>query len=99
MSQYLTEDVLRDHLAKFGVHVELSTELVSLEQDNKGVTVALKKTGADGSETMESVRAAYVIGADGARGAIVCEHDGHPMSSLTRLCRRYKASYRRDSGW
>lgn len=75
MSQYLTEDVLRDHLTKYGVRVERSTELVSLEQDNEAVTVIVKKTGPDGSETTETVRAAYVVGADGARGANVFHPD------------------------
>ena len=64
MSQYLTEKVLRDHLATYGVHVELGMEPVSLVQDSEGVTVTLKK--ADGGE--EVVRAAYVVGADGAKG-------------------------------
>ena len=61
----MTEKVLRDHLATYGVHVELGMEPVSLVQDLEGVTVTLKK--ADGGE--EVVRAAYVVGADGAKGA------------------------------
>ena len=65
MSQYLNEGIFREHLAKLGVQVELSTEPASIEQDEIGVSVSLKHAG---SEEIETVRCAYVIGADGARG-------------------------------
>ena len=65
VSQYLTERIFREHLAKFGVKVELSTEAVSIEQDEAGVSLSLKHAGSD---EVETVRCAYVIGADGARG-------------------------------
>ncbi|KAI0765037.1 FAD binding domain-containing protein [Fomes fomentarius] len=68
ISQYLTEGIFRDHLAKHGVHVELATEPVALEQDADGVTVTLKKVDANGEEKTEDARFSYVIGADGARG-------------------------------
>ena len=68
MSQYITEGILRDHLAAHGIHVELGTEPTSIEQSVDSVTVYLKKTGQDGQETSEVVNAAYVVGADGARG-------------------------------
>ncbi|TBU42449.1 FAD binding domain-containing protein [Dichomitus squalens] len=67
ISQYYTEGVFRDHLAKHGIHVELRTEPVSMEQDDNGVTVTLRKVSGSGAEQTESIRAAYVIGADGAR--------------------------------
>ena len=65
VSQYLTERIFREHLAKFGVQVELGTESVSIEQDGTGVNLSLKHAGSD---KVEIVRCAYVIGADGARG-------------------------------
>ena len=65
MSQYITEGIFRDHLAKSDVHVELSTEAVSLEQDEAGVSMTLKHTDTN---KIETVRVAYVIGCDGARG-------------------------------
>lgn len=68
MSQYITEGIFRDHLAKSDVHVELSTEPISLEQDADGVTVVVKKVASDGSEASETIHAPYVIGADGAKG-------------------------------
>ena len=72
MSQYDTERVLREHLAEFGVHVERGTEPVAIEQDAECVTVRLKRTGKDGEEEVETVKATYVIGADGARGKPHC---------------------------
>ncbi|KAI0674231.1 FAD binding domain-containing protein [Trametes maxima] len=68
IGQYLLEGIFRDHLTKLGVHIELGTELVSLEQDDGGVTATLKQSTDDG-ETHQRARVAYVIGADGARGA------------------------------
>ena len=43
ISQFKTEGVLRDHVAKHGVHVETSTEPTAIEQDADGVNVTLKK--------------------------------------------------------
>ena len=67
ISQFKTEGVLRDHVAKHGVHVETSTEPTAIEQDADGVNVTLKKVDDAGKETIETVRASYVIGADGGR--------------------------------
>ena len=64
VDQYRTEDVLRKHLAAYGVQVELETEPIAAEQDAECVTVTLKK----GSAEEEKLRVAYVIGCDGARG-------------------------------
>ncbi|KAI0777582.1 FAD binding domain-containing protein [Trametes elegans] len=68
IGQYLIEGIFRKHLATHGVQVELSTELVSLEQDPTGVTATVKTHGSDGADRTETIRAPYVIGADGARG-------------------------------
>lgn len=65
MNQYRTEEIFRDHLAKYGVHVELSTEPVSLKQDDVGVSVTLQHTDTG---KIEDAKFAYVVGADGARG-------------------------------
>ncbi|RPD65609.1 hypothetical protein L226DRAFT_530852 [Lentinus tigrinus ALCF2SS1-7] len=66
LSQYLNEGIFRDHLSKYGIHVELGTEPVAIEQDVTGVTVSLKHAGVD---EVEKARFSYVIGADGARGS------------------------------
>ena len=48
-----------------GTSVRLGTELIALDQDDDGVTVTLR----EGDET-STVRAEYVIGADGAHSAV-----------------------------
>lgn len=48
--------------------MELSTELVGLEQDSNGVIVHVVKRSPSG-EIKETFRAPFVIGADGARSA------------------------------
>jgi len=63
--QYATERVLRDRLAELGTHVERPVRLASFEQDADGVTATLD--GPDGTET---VRAAYLVGADGAHSIV-----------------------------
>ena len=79
MSQYLTERIFREHLAKFGVKVELGTESVSIEQDETGVSLSLKGAGSD---EVETVRCAYVVGADGARGQSEASFPGAARYSL-----------------
>ena len=65
LSQYVTEGIFREHLARYGVRVELDTEAIALAQDDDGVSVTLKHTD---TEKVETARFAYVVGADGARG-------------------------------
>ncbi|KAI0711278.1 FAD binding domain-containing protein [Earliella scabrosa] len=68
LCQYITEGILRDHLAKHGVQVELGTEPISLVQDADGVKVTVRKLTVDNTEQEEVIQASYVIGADGAKG-------------------------------
>ncbi|WP_158885296.1 FAD-dependent monooxygenase [Amycolatopsis anabasis] len=65
LGQSRTEAILRDRLAEFGVRVELATELTAFEQDENGVTATLTRGGAT-----ETVRAAYLVGADGGRSFV-----------------------------
>ncbi|NUR87050.1 MAG: hypothetical protein HOY71_23460 [Nonomuraea sp.] len=60
--QFRTEAILRERLAELGHHVELGTEVTGFVQDEDGVTVTL-----NGSE---SVRCAYLVGADGGRSTV-----------------------------
>lgn len=53
-----------DHLKRYGVDVEFSSEIVSLRDEEKHVHVGIKK--ADGN--VESAEFQYVVGADGAKG-------------------------------
>ncbi|EIW80818.1 hypothetical protein CONPUDRAFT_166212 [Coniophora puteana RWD-64-598 SS2] len=65
LGQNGTEKMLRAHLSKYGVKVELGHELRSIEQgDNYVVAHTVKR---DGSEA--TIRGSYLIGADGGRGA------------------------------
>ncbi|EPX58762.1 putative flavodoxin monooxygenase [Cystobacter fuscus DSM 2262] len=63
--QFLTERVMRERLAEFGHHVEFGCELVGFEQDASGVTARL--VGPEGEQT---VRARYLVGADGGRSFV-----------------------------
>ncbi|WP_206795640.1 FAD-dependent monooxygenase [Amycolatopsis sp. MtRt-6] len=62
LGQSQTEGILRDRLAEFGVRVELNTALTGFEQDADGVTATLG--------TGETVRAEYLIGADGGKSFV-----------------------------
>ena len=62
--QYATERILREELAMRGVHVERGLRLTGFDQDAEGV----RHVGGDGGE--QTVRASYLIGADGAHSAV-----------------------------
>ncbi len=66
IGQSHNEAIVRSHLEKLGVHVELNTELVSFEQDANGVTAQVVKHDGS-SDVPETVLASYVVGAEGAR--------------------------------
>ncbi|MEV0360789.1 FAD-dependent monooxygenase [Nocardia sp. NPDC050697] len=61
LAQDRTEAILRARLAEFGVWVETGTALISFTQDATGVTAELEH---------ETVRAAYLVGADGGRSTV-----------------------------
>jgi 2-polyprenyl-6-methoxyphenol hydroxylase-like FAD-dependent oxidoreductase len=63
--QYETERILRERLAGLGTRVQRDVRLVGFEQDDDGVTATLE--GPDGEET---VRVAYLVGADGAHSVV-----------------------------
>ncbi|MFD6163489.1 FAD-dependent monooxygenase [Nocardia sp. NPDC060256] len=65
LGQSRTEGILRDRLAEFGVRVELGTALAEFTQDASGVTATLTRDGIT-----ETVRAAYLVGADGGRSTV-----------------------------
>nr|WP_314092346.1 FAD-dependent oxidoreductase [uncultured Shinella sp.] len=63
--QFLTEQIMRDRLAELSGRVEFGSELTGFEQDGDGVTAHLS-----GSGVAETVRARYLIGADGGRSFV-----------------------------
>jgi 2-polyprenyl-6-methoxyphenol hydroxylase-like FAD-dependent oxidoreductase len=65
LPQYVTERLLRDHLAGLGLAIERGIALRSFEQDADGVTATL--AGPDGEET---VRARYLVGCEGAHSVV-----------------------------
>jgi 2-polyprenyl-6-methoxyphenol hydroxylase-like FAD-dependent oxidoreductase len=65
LPQFRTEEILRERLADLGGQVELRSELIDLVQDDDGVTAALVTGGR-----AETVRARYVVGADGGNSTV-----------------------------
>jgi 2-polyprenyl-6-methoxyphenol hydroxylase-like FAD-dependent oxidoreductase len=63
--QYATEAILRDELAMRGVEVQRGVRVTGFEQDDNGVTATL---AGDAGEQI--LRAAYLVGADGAHSAV-----------------------------
>lgn len=66
--QYKFEAVLRDHAATFpNVSIRFGTKLTSAAENNNGITAQIIEV-ASGTET--TVRAKYLVGADGARSVV-----------------------------
>lgn len=66
LPQYATERVLREELATRGVPIERGLRLAGFEQDADGVGATL--SAEDGTE--QTVRAKYLVGADGAHSIV-----------------------------
>ncbi|MFI9625238.1 FAD-dependent monooxygenase [Streptomyces sp. NPDC052042] len=62
IAQWRLEEILRDRLAEYGVHVELGSEAIGLTQRPDAVAVTL----ADG----RSIEARYVVGCDGGHSPV-----------------------------
>ncbi len=69
------EPILLGEAARLGAHLRFRTRFDRLEQDDEGVTVHLTNLLTGGPET---IRAAYVLGADGGQSA-VAEAVGLPL--------------------
>ncbi|NED79595.1 pentachlorophenol monooxygenase, partial [Streptomyces sp. SID11233] len=63
LPQWRTARLLRERLVELGGEVAYGHELTGLEQDADGVSLRF-------AGRAETVRARYVVGADGARGAV-----------------------------
>ena len=66
LGQHRNQATIRKHLEALGVTVELGSALVNCEQDDTGVTAEIA-ISANGVETKEKTKYAYLIGTDGAR--------------------------------
>jgi 2-polyprenyl-6-methoxyphenol hydroxylase-like FAD-dependent oxidoreductase/heme-degrading monooxygenase HmoA len=66
LPQYDTERILGAKLASLGVVVERGVELVGFAQDDEGVTAQLRHASGE----VETTRAQYLVGCDGAHSAV-----------------------------
>ena len=67
MGQDHVEAILRERIERLGCQVELGKELIDFQQDDAGVTARIR-TVSGAEDDIETFRAGYVVGADGARG-------------------------------
>lgn len=86
------EPVLVDEAGRQGVALTYRTELISFEQDEDGVTARLRHC-LSGLE--ETVRASYLVGADGAR-SLVAETIGLPFEGHTNRAGTLYTQFRCD---
>ncbi|MFC0846882.1 FAD-dependent monooxygenase [Streptomyces noboritoensis] len=66
--QYEVERLLERRAQEAGVEFRYETELLGLRQDADGVTAEIR--GAEGADAESSLRARYLVGADGVRSAV-----------------------------
>lgn len=89
--QYKLEQVLREHAGSLpGVKLRFSTEFVSAEQDEEGVTLVLRDLATDAEF---SVRCDYAVGADGAR-SVLRDQIGAKMEGVYGLSRNSNVVFR-----
>ncbi|PCH36619.1 monooxygenase [Wolfiporia cocos MD-104 SS10] len=69
LGQSHVESILRSHLAQYGCHVELGTELQMFEQYTDHVVAQVARKVGDGEEP-ETITARWLVGTDGARGIV-----------------------------
>jgi 2-polyprenyl-6-methoxyphenol hydroxylase-like FAD-dependent oxidoreductase len=67
ITQKLLEPLMQQRALELGADLRFSTELVSFEQDSSGVSAVIRHRDTGVSET---VRARYMIAADGARSSV-----------------------------
>ncbi len=67
--QYEVEKLLLRRALEHGAVIRYGAEVTGLAQDADGVTVSVRETG-DGAGEVRTVRASYLVGADGVRSAV-----------------------------
>lgn len=80
--QWRVEQVLRERLESLGGSVEFGTELIDVEQHDDGVAAQVAVTGDDGATETQTVRARWLVGADGGH-SIVRKRSGIPFVGET----------------
>lgn len=71
LPQYATEAVLRERVAQLpSVRTIYGWEAKAVAQDADGVSITITERGGTGERTERVLRAAYVVGSDGARSVV-----------------------------
>ena len=70
LAQDRHETLLREHLARHGIQVEMSTELFDFTQDGEKVHVRLAKGSDDAEKAVEELDVKFLIGADGGHSKV-----------------------------
>jgi 2-polyprenyl-6-methoxyphenol hydroxylase-like FAD-dependent oxidoreductase len=102
LSQNVLEPLLKEGAEQRGAHMEFATECVAFEQDAEGVTALIRHRDAGDTRT---VRARYMIAADGAhsriREALGVHMHGHGTfsNSLTIYFRANLRRFLEDRSW
>jgi 2-polyprenyl-6-methoxyphenol hydroxylase-like FAD-dependent oxidoreductase len=65
VGQQETEAVLREHLASYGLHVELNCRLVDFTQHSDHVVASLQRAGRS-----ETIQVPYLVGCDGGHSTV-----------------------------
>src|SRR5262249_7561057 len=92
ITQIGLEPILRRHADALGARLEYSTELVSLDQDDDGVTAVVRSRDSGDERT---VRADYVIAADGSKSP-VRERLGIPLRGHPSFSNSISIYFRAD---
>jgi 2-polyprenyl-6-methoxyphenol hydroxylase-like FAD-dependent oxidoreductase len=92
ITQIGLEPILRRHAEELGARLEYSTELVSLEQDDDGVTALVRERDGGAERT---VRARYVVAADGSKSP-VRERLGIPLRGHPSFSKSITIYFRAD---
>jgi 2-polyprenyl-6-methoxyphenol hydroxylase-like FAD-dependent oxidoreductase len=69
LGQSSYEGILREHLAKFNIHVELGTELTHFEHDANGVTAHVLRH-ENGEAYHETISAEWLVSAEGGKSKL-----------------------------
>ncbi|KAI0338365.1 hypothetical protein BDW22DRAFT_1432608 [Trametopsis cervina] len=70
LGQASYEEILRTHLHKYGVEVELGMELVSFRQDADGVKATVARHGQGTTSEEMIITTNWLVGAEGARSSV-----------------------------
>lgn len=92
ITQIGLEPILRRHADELGARLEYGTELVSIDQDDDGVTAVVKSRDSGDERT---VRAQYVVAADGSKSR-VRDHLGIRLGGYPSFSKSITIYFRAD---